>query len=163
MRLAIVVVGATAAAVVDLGTRRIPNPLVGTIAGAGLALAGLHPTGAGLGTALGGLGVGGLLMLPGHLFGRTGAGDVKLLAALGTLLGPAGAAAAFVYTLLAGGVLVVIVAARRHRLTVTIARAASLVRTGGSHVADIEGRAADNRFAYAPAIAVGACLAAMGA
>lgn len=163
MALTIILVGATAAAFADLGARRIPNPLVGAIAGAGLALAGLHPTGAGLGTALGGLCVGALLMLPGHLFGRTGAGDVKLLAALGTLLGPAGAAVAFVYTLIAGGVLVVIVAARRDRLAITIARAASLVRTGGSHVADIEGCAVDNRFAYAPAIAVGACLAAVGA
>lgn len=156
-------VGATVAAALDIGTRRIPNALTGAIAAAGLILAGLHVTGAGLGAAVGGLIVATLLMLPGHLIGRTGAGDVKLLAALGTLLGPAGAAAAFVYTLLAGGVLVVIVAVQRGRLETTVTRTAALVRTGGANVAEIERPSADNRFAYAPAIAVGACLAALGA
>ena len=163
MALALVLVGATVAATIDLGTRRIPNVLTGGIAGLGLLLAGLHVTGAGLAAAIGGLTVGLLLMLPGHVFGRTGAGDVKLLAALGTLLGPAGTAAAFVYTLIAGGLLVIAVAAQRGRLQTTVAGAATLVRTGGANVAEIERPSADNRFAYAPAIAVGACLAALGA
>lgn len=161
--LALVFAGASLAAVVDLNTRRIPNVLTVSIATLGLALAGLHVTGAGLAAAAGGLVVGGVLMLPGHLLGRTGAGDVKLLAALGTLLGPAGVAAAFVYTLIAGGLLGLLVAARRGRLEATLSRTAALVRTGGSNVAEIERPSADNRFAYAPAIAVGACLAALGA
>ena len=163
MALALVLVGATAAAVIDVGTRRVPNRLTGGIAALGLLLAGLQVTGTGFLAAVGGLFVGLLLMLPGHLFGRTGAGDVKLLAALGTLLGPAGAAAAFVYTLIAGGLLVVVVAAQRGRLKTTVAQTATLVRTGGANVAEIERPSADNRFAYAPAIAVGACLAALGA
>ncbi len=163
MALALVLVGATVAAAIDLETRRIPNALTGGIAAAGLLLAGLHVDGAGLPAAVGGLVVGLLLMLPGHLLGRTGAGDVKLLAALGTLLGPAGAAAAFVYTLIAGGVLAVLVAVQRGRLKTTVTRTATLVRTGGSNVAEIDRASAANRFAYAPAIAVGACLAAFGA
>ena len=163
MALALVVLGAAIAAVIDVETRRVPNALSAGIAATGLLLAGLQVTGAGLAAALGGLVVGLVLMLPGHLIGRTGAGDVKLLAALGTLLGPAGVAAAFVYTLIAGGVLAAAVAARRGRLQTTVTRAAALVRTGGAHVAEIERPSADNRFAYAPAIAVGACLAALGA
>ncbi len=162
MALAVVIVGATVAAIVDLRTRRIPNLLSGGLAALGLLLAGLQMTGTGLAAAAGGLLVGLLLMLPGHLLGRTGAGDVKLLAALGTLLGPSGAAVAFVYTLIAGGVLVVIVAAQRGRLETTVSRTATLVRTGGANVAEIERPSTDNRFAYAPAIAVGACLAAIG-
>lgn len=155
--------GAAIGTVVDLRTRRVPNALTFAIAALGFALAGRHGTAAGLGAALGGLLVGALLMLPGHLVGATGAGDVKLLAALGTLLGPAGTAAAFVYTLIAGGLLVVVVAAQRGRLGLTFARTAALVRTGGANVADIERPTSDNRFAYAPAIALGACLAAFGA
>jgi len=85
--LALIVVSATVAAAIDVGARRVPNRLTGGIAAVGLLLAGLQVTGAGLAAALGGLCVGALLMLPGHLIGRTGAGDVKLLAALGTLLG----------------------------------------------------------------------------
>jgi prepilin peptidase CpaA len=115
-----------------------------------------------LAAAVGGLVVGLLLMLPGHLIGATGAGDVKLLAALGTLLGPTGTAVAFVYTLIAGGVLVVAVAFQRGRLGSTLARTAALVRTRGGNVAEIERPTSNNRFAYAPAIALGACLAAFG-
>ncbi len=140
----------------------MPNVLTFGIAALGFALAALQQTGSAVAAALGGLLIGLLLMLPGHLIGATGAGDVKLLAALGTLLGPAGTVVAFVYTLIAGGVLVVVVAARRGRLGLTFARTATLVRTGGANVADIERPTADNRFAYAPAIALGACLAAFG-
>jgi prepilin peptidase CpaA len=157
-----VVLGSGAGALVDLRTRRVPNLLTFTIAVVGFALAGLQTAGSGVGAALGGLMVGLVLMLPGHLVGATGAGDVKLLAALGTLLGPAGTAVAFVYTLIAGGVLVVVVAAQRGRLGLTVARTAALIRTGGANVAEIERPTADNRFAYAPAIALGACLAALG-
>jgi prepilin peptidase CpaA len=99
-------------------------------------------------------------MLPGHVIGATGAGDVKLFAALGTLLGPKAIAMAFLYTALAGGLLAVIVAARRQLLRQTFERTADLVRTGGANVAEIE-RARGNRFAYAPAIAIGALVAAL--
>jgi prepilin peptidase CpaA len=158
----VVVLGVTTGACIDLRTRRVPNALTFGIAGLGLVLAGLHVTGLSLAAAVGGLVVGLLLMLPGHLIGATGAGDVKLLAALGTLLGPTGTAVAFVYTLIAGGVLVVAVAFQRGRLGSTLARTAALVRTRGGNVAEIERPTSNNRFAYAPAIALGACLAAFG-
>jgi prepilin peptidase CpaA len=112
--------------------------------------------------ALGGFAVGLLLMLPGHLIGATGAGDVKLFAAIGTLLGPVGIAVAFVYTALLGGALALAVAVHRGRLNDTLEETATLVLTGGANVARIERPSADNRFAYAPAIALGALAAALG-
>lgn len=112
--------------------------------------------------ALAGLAIGFVLMLPGHVIGATGAGDVKLFAAIGTLLGPTGIVAAFIYTAIAGGLLAVVVAVRRRRLRETVERTAVLVRTGGSNVAEIEHVSSDNRFPYAPAIALGALVAALG-
>ena len=90
-----VITGAAVAAAIDLRTGRIPNPLTATVAAAGLGLAAAGLTGQSMGGALIGAAVGFALMLPGHLLGGTGAGDVKLLAALGTWLGPGGVLMAF--------------------------------------------------------------------
>jgi Flp pilus assembly protein protease CpaA len=62
-----------------------------------------------------------LLMLPGHLLGRTGGGDVKLFAALGAMLGPGQIFLAFLYTAICGGVLALAYAAMRGRLQTTLA------------------------------------------
>ena len=51
-------------------------------------------------------------MLPGHVIGATGAGDVKLFAALGTFLGPSRTGIAFLYMAIAGAVLAAVVARR---------------------------------------------------
>jgi len=106
--------------------------------------------------------VGLALMLPSHVIGATGAGDVKLLAAFGTLLGPGRTGWAFLYSAIAGGAIALIVAVRRQRVRMTIARAAALLQTPGTAVAEIEHPCEDNRFAYAPAIVVGALAAAIG-
>lgn len=150
-----------ASATLDLRTRRVPNWLTLGIAALGIALAAAHLVRLGTGAALGGFALGLLLMLPGHLIGKTGAGDVKLFAAIGTLLGPKLILIAFVYTAIAGGVLAVAIAVRRGRLAETLEGTATLVRTGGANVAEIERLSADNRFAYAPAIAAGALAAAL--
>lgn len=157
----IVAATGTVSAVVDLQTRRVPNVLSGGIAALGLALAATHLSGLSVPAALGGLAIGLVLMLPAHFIGATGAGDVKLFAALGTLLGPARIGAAFVYTALAGGVIALIIARRRRLLRTTIERTATLVKTAAANVVEIE-CASDNRFAYAPAIAVGALVAILG-
>jgi prepilin peptidase CpaA len=115
-----------------------------------------------VGGAFGGLAIGLALMLPGHVIGATGAGDVKLFAALGTLLGPARIGFAFLYMAIAGAILAVVIARRRMRLGATLHRTAALVRTGGAAAADIERPSENNRFAYAPAIALGALAAALG-
>jgi prepilin signal peptidase PulO-like enzyme (type II secretory pathway) len=43
-----------------------------------------------------------------------------------------------------------------------MARTAMLVRSRGANVAEIERATINNRFAYAPAIAIGAVVAALG-
>jgi prepilin peptidase CpaA len=150
-----------ASIVIDVRTRRVPNVLTFGLAAAGLALSALHLTGVGVWSALGGLAVGLVLMLPGHVIGATGAGDVKLFAAAGTLLGPAGVVAAFLYTAIAGGVFALAAAVARGQLRTTVYRAAVLVRTGGANACDIESDSINNRFAYAPAIAIGTLAAAL--
>lgn len=159
--LAVIVFAGGAATVIDLRTRRVPNVLTLSIAALGVALAGSHATSLSVTGALAGLAIGLALMLPGHVIGATGAGDVKLFAAIGTLLGPAHIVVAFLYTALAGGLLAVVVALRRRRLQETMERTAAFVRTGGSNVREIEHVAANNRFAYAPAIAIGALAAVL--
>jgi len=152
--------GASAAA--DLRTRRVPNWLTLGIAGLGFTFAAAHLTSTTMAGAVGGFVVGLVLMLPGHFVGATGAGDVKLLAAVGTLLGPTGVAVAFMYTAILGGALALVVAIHRGRLQDTLQETATLVVTGGANVATIEKPSANNRFAYAPAIALGSLAAALG-
>ena len=153
--------GTGAGAVVDLGTRRIPNVVVIFTAAAGLALAAAGLSGVSLMASVGGAIMGFVLMLPGHRFGATGAGDVKLFAAAGAILGVQRVPVAFVLTLLAGGVLAVGFAVHRGRFVATCRRAASVV--GGSPTArrEIERETAHNRFPYGPAIAVGVTIAVL--
>ena len=148
-------------AAIDSHTRRVPNWLTAGTAALGLTLAAAHVSGTSFSAAVGGCALGAALMLPGHLIGATGAGDVKLMGAVGTLLGPTRIGLAFVCTALAGGVLAVAIAILRGRLHTTLETAATFVRTGGNNVADIENPSVNNRFAYAPAIAVGAFVAAV--
>lgn len=152
----------TAATLVDLRTRRVPNRLTASVAVVGLLLSASHISGVRFDRALEGALVGLALMLPGHVIGATGAGDVKFFAAAGTLLGPAGMLTAFLYTVIAGGVLALAAAVSSRRVAATFHRAVALVRTGGANVADIESRSSNNRFAYAPAIAIGTIAAALG-
>ena len=158
---AIVAVGMGAAAVIDLRTRRIPNMLTASLAavGVGIAAAGLGRVG--LGAALFGCLLGWAFRLPAQIFGATGAGDVKLLAAAGALLGPTDTIYAFLYTAIAGGVLALLVAVARRRLTQTIGTAGRLIAGDAQVRTDIERTASDNRFAYAPAIAIGVVLVAL--
>jgi prepilin peptidase CpaA len=159
--LMLVAAGTGIAALIDLRTRRVPNSVTLPLAMLGVGMAAAGAGRVGLGGALLGALVGLLLMLPGHLLGATGAGDVKLLAAVGTALGPSDIVWAFLYMAMAGGALALAVAARRGRVARTLDATASLVVTRGANVAEIEDVRTDNRFAYAPAIAIGAVLAAL--
>jgi prepilin peptidase CpaA len=160
--IAIVALGVGTCAVVDLKTRRVPNALTLALTTTGIASAALGWSGISVKASLFGLAIGFLLMLPGHIIGATGAGDVKLVAALGAILGPADAMRAFFYTALAGGVLALWVAYRRRRLAITVERTTQLIVTGAANVVEIESPLAHNRFAYVPAIAAGSLLAAFG-
>ena len=160
--IATVVAGTGTGAAIDLWTRRVPNPLTMGLATIGVVFAACGIGGLTLGASLAGLALGLVLMLPGHLIGATGAGDVKLFAAAGAFIGPTHIMIAFLYTVLAGGAIALIVAVGRQRLQQTIGRAARLVASAGGNVAAIESPLEHNRFAYAPAIAVGATLAILG-
>jgi prepilin peptidase CpaA len=151
-----------ASALIDMRTRRVPNPLTLGIAITGLALAATRWSGLTVAGAALGLAVGIALMLPAYVFGAMGGGDLKLFAALATFLGPRPTVAAFFYTLIVGGVLAVVVATQRRRLRDSIANTATLVKTGGANAGLIEHPTTNNRFAYAPAIALGALVAALG-
>lgn len=152
--------GTGAAAVIDLRTRRVPNALTMAMAAIGILIAAMGLGRVGIGASLAGCALGALLMMPGHLFGGTGAGDVKLLAAAGATLGPTLTVKAFVATVIAGGVLALVVAVRRGRLRRTLSATRRLA-VGHPDSAGIKHPSEDNRFAYAPAIAVGATLAAL--
>jgi prepilin peptidase CpaA len=102
-----------AACVADLRTRRIPNVLTFSTAVAGVLFHAIGGGIAGAGQSLAGLAVGLLLFLPFYLLGGLGAGDVKLLAALGAWLGPRLITWAGIYGMIAGGVLALGVALGR--------------------------------------------------
>ncbi len=161
LALTIVSAGTGLAAVIDLRTRRIPNALTAALAAIGVVIAAAKLGPVGLGGALLGCALGLAFMMPGHLFGATGAGDVKLFAAAGALLGPATTVQAFLYTAVIGGVLAIVIAIRRRRLGRTLGATARLVSDRAAGAAAIESPDADNRFAYAPAIALGVVLAAL--
>jgi len=158
---AVIAIGMGAAAVIDLRTRRIPNILTATLAAVGIGLAAAGFGRVGLGAALLGCLLGLAFMMPGHIFGATGAGDVKLLAAAGALLGPKDTIYAFLYTAIAGGVLALVVAVARRRLSQTLESTSRLVSGSEEARTEIESTSSDNRFAYAPAIAIGVVLVAL--
>lgn len=137
----------------DLREHRIPNWL--SLGGVAVAV-GLHSVirGAdGAADALQGAAVGGLLLLPLWLLRGLAAGDVKLLAAVGAHLGPALAALAGLATLIAGGLIALLVVLRRRY------RQSPGSASGAAVAADTESAA--RTFPYAPAIAVGSLVAGL--
>lgn len=109
------------ACITDLRVRRIPNAV--TFGGAALALAvGLVVKGpAGLFESAAGWLVGCAVFFPFFALGGLGAGDVKLLAAIGAWLGPAGAFWTAIYGGIAGGPLAIGVALYRNYLGQSLA------------------------------------------
>jgi prepilin peptidase CpaA len=151
--------GLAVAVVTDMRSRRIPNWLTGSMVVAGVAVAASGLGAVTPGQAALGIIAGLALMLPGHIIGATGAGDVKLMAAVGGFVGPALAVNAFLGTAVAGGVFAVAVAKRRGRLAATIEGTGQLVTAPLAARVEIEAPERANRFAYAPAIAVGSLVA----
>ncbi len=152
--------GALTATIVDIRTRRIPNVLTGSLAGLGIALAASGLSGVSLGASLAGMVVGLLLMLPGHAIGATGAGDVKLMAAIGAVIGIHVIVNAFLFTALTGGLLAIAVALHRRRLKATLSGTSRLIAAPAGARQEIQGAAKTSRFAYGPAIAIGSVIAA---
>ena len=107
------------AAVIDCRTLRIPNWL--TVGGMvyGLLYSASHATsvGAGLWTSLLGLATGLALLLPLYLLRVLGAGDVKLMGAMGAFLGAQAMPLATVFVLATGGIAAVLYAVSRRATT----------------------------------------------
>lgn len=151
--------GAVSAATIDVFTRRIPNALTLGLTVTGMLLAASGASGLSLGASLLGFVAGFVLMLPGHLLGGTGAGDVKLLAAIGAVVGPRMVFTAFLLTAVAGGVLALGFAIARGQLSGTLRRTARLAVNPRDARFEIEARPARSSFPYGPAIAIGSVLA----
>jgi prepilin peptidase CpaA len=100
-----------AACVTDLQSRKIPNWLTFGAAGAALVFHTMAPTGGGFMVAMAGWFCGVLIMFVPFALRGLGAGDVKLVAALGAWLGPMNAIWLGLYAGVAGFVMSVVVAA----------------------------------------------------
>jgi prepilin peptidase CpaA len=152
-----------AAAWFDLRTLRIPNALSVSGAILGLVIFTSDSGIAGLGHSLSGLGLGLLLMLPGYVLKATAAGDVKLMAAVGGLLGPHRLLGALLYTILVAGVIgliIALIAWRTRGATAPFKRYGELIRfllvTGRiSYIGPRVGEALAGRMPLAVSIALG--------
>lgn len=104
---------ATVAALCDLRWRVIPNWLTLTAIPAGVVLHVLRSGPDGVATALGGAMLGLCLLFPFYLARAIGAGDVKLLAAIGALVGVQTLMSVAIYGALAGGIMSIVLLVQR--------------------------------------------------
>lgn len=114
MLITLIIVGT--ATLWDISTRRIPNFVTLPAIVLGLIFNTYYSGLTGLGDALIGLVVGILLLLIPFTLGGMGAGDVKILAAIGALNGTSVVFHTFLYSAIAGGVVALVVALLRKQL-----------------------------------------------
>ncbi len=119
----------TAAALSDMRSHRIPNWLTFPVMVAGLVYYFYLGGPRGLLFSLAGLMLGFAFLMPFYLIGGTGAGDVKLMAAVGALLGPGGVLWSFLCTALVGGVYAVLLLVTSRYRQETRARYKERLRT----------------------------------
>ncbi|HEY2169024.1 MAG TPA: A24 family peptidase [Candidatus Angelobacter sp.] len=118
---------AVTAAMTDVRDRRIPNRLTYPAMIAGLVVqAAAHGWRGLLLSLAGGLIFGGLFLIF-HLVRAMGAGDVKLAAALGCIIGPAGSWQVMFATAVAGGALAIVVMVFTGRVLKTLRSTLSVV------------------------------------
>ena len=106
----------------DVRYRRIPNAFVLATLVSGLLLNGILNGLGGLGASVGGCLVAFGMMFALHLFGAMGAGDVKLFAAIGSVVGVGLVLPTFVVVVLTGGVLAFVTAIRARAFVLTMQR-----------------------------------------
>lgn len=121
------VVIALVACLFDMSTQRIPNKLTFTTAALAILFHTAAPAGAGWMHATLGLVAGLLVFFPLFALGSMGAGDVKLMAAVGAWIGAVPILYVALYGSIAGGVLAVIVAIKRKHLARAIRNLKMLV------------------------------------
>lgn len=167
MPLAAILYGAVRA---GLRERRIPNQLVviGIVAGLflhtvlpdGNGFLAAWPGGVGPWQSLRGLAIGGAAMFPFYRMGAVGAGDVKLMAAIGAILGPADIVPVILGTLLAGGAVALAVILHRRCAGHFLRNLAAMVQEAcfGAVASNIGGARVTGSVAEAPyvlAVALG--------
>jgi len=139
----------------DLHARRIPNWLVGA---ALLAALPVQVIAHGLPLApiwwLTGALIGGVLLIPGYLMRWLGAGDVKLMTAVGALMGPRGALEAVLAGAAVGGLLSLAALMQKRRVRRGLAGAMSILITMAA--------APGERAASGPKAAPGSAVASVG-
>jgi prepilin peptidase CpaA len=110
----------------DLRSRRIPNwlNLSGVILGLGLNS--LFSQGEGLKLAALGLGLALLIYVPLYLIRAMGAGDVKLMVAIGALIGPENWLVVFLTTAILGGIASLCLVVASNRLHVTLSNLSTI-------------------------------------
>jgi len=156
----------TLAALNDVRHRRIPNHLTIPAVAIAVAARALFGGSEGLFDSLTGMAIAGGVLLPGWLMGWMGAGDVKLVAAVGAWLGMPGAVFAVLGSLIAGGIVSVVIAVRQGALGRTLHSAMSLglwslARVGRSAVTPP--LTTGIRFPFAVAVLAGSTFALMAA
>lgn len=124
---------AVAAAGFDVRSRRIPNAITGPAFLAGLLLHGIFSGYRGVLTSLAGALVCGVIFLVFYVAGGMGAGDVKLVAALGSLVGLSLSGQLLVFTTLSGGVMALVLALSTGRLKQTLRNIVTLVSHHARH------------------------------
>lgn len=159
--IALLVVAALAIALAfDLRQRRVPNWIVASATLLGLLLHGAHDGLPGIGASVAGLLTGLGIMLPFHLSGGMGAGDVKLAGGLGALTGAYTALFSAAFTLIAGGAIGIGYLAIRGVGGPTLRRYGRMLRYAAAGLRPIylqpePGEAVGHRFPYVVAIAAG--------
>ena len=126
-----------AAAVIDVRKHRIPNwlTLSGLVFGLGYSAFVPFYMQHGFLFALGGAAIGFGMLFPMWLLRMLGAGDVKLMAMTGALLGAQSIWLALVGSLIAGGLCALLVALWRGRLAAMLSNAWRILQLGGTAVA----------------------------
>ena len=106
----------------DVRYRRIPNAFVLATLAAGIAINAIGGGWQGIFSSLKGCGIAFVLMFMLHLFGAMGAGDVKLFAAIGAVIGSQFVLPTFLIVVITGGLLAAVSIVRSRTVITTMHR-----------------------------------------
>ena len=132
----------------DYSTEKVPNPLILGGLGAGLIWQLMENHLFGLASFLGGVGIPAVLLGGLYLFHMIGAGDIKLLAAIGGFFGTAGSLRCLILSVLIGGVCAGILVVMRKNFYSRMLYLEHYLREGKNFPSYLDGVGADGRFCF---------------